>query len=503
MGWGKATATLGLAAVLTGTLLAGVALHLDTAPARRITSALLEAALRDVEGVELTLDPWATARALLERDGPIMVAIPRLSVRRAVILSDRAPRLEPGALPSFAGRPVGLSIERLDIARAELGAPVPIEARIAGRLRAGGGLPALADVEIAARVGASGEAPLTAAAWLRGDELTAVIHAPRVEPALIAALVPEAPLRRPVAIAARVSGALAALELEARVTVPGEDPGAPAARGGAGEIAVQGRAAGLPPRWITAEARARELDPRAFHEEAPDTRVSAAAHAAIALDGAAPRGVAALRIEPLRISGQELPAASAWARFDGPALHGEAAIFQAGAPVAVTFASVSGGAIVAQSRVEIADLRRLAGLPLGAVRAEVAVITASPASPASRVAGLDLLLDEARLQGPGFAFVLAGTPSAPGARSATAPLRVSIGPDVRVSGDLWIRSGAVAFLGRQLALEPGRIRLREGRHPHLDLSASYPTSRGTRIRIRYRGDWDPALMAASALPSAP
>ena len=387
---------------------------------------LARVAVRDPRGVEVLrledvgarFSALTIVREALIGSGPMRISVPEVSARRGEVVLDRLPDdklalaeafsavAEPEPEPQQPGRPLHLELGRIRLERAWIHGspaegldidavvadlasslrvtpertrfglericiaeqrvlPVGIETCGQGHVELLDGKPEDAEVALA---GSAGDIDVRVDGWLRGGRVWASVEMPRVTPAAAAALLPDAPLHRPVAVLVRAEGKLDALKVDAGVQIlAGSDEGSGNVDGDdeeGGTILLHGSLDALNPRRITAELETRRVDPRVFAPEAPEAKVSAAARAEITIGEGAPKVAAVVRTRPLEVAGVPVPALEARGRFDDGRLHGMATIHEPGAPISLTY-QVEGEDVRVDASASIPSLAAMTRLPPG------------------------------------------------------------------------------------------------------------------------------------------
>jgi hypothetical protein len=204
--------------------------------------------------------------------------------------------------------------------------PVPIAGVAGARLVRRDGRISIAG-ELSGQVG---EVKLSARGALDDRELHATVEVPELRPQALHALVPEAPLARPVALRVELAGALPVLEAEIRIT----EAGAPERA-----IEVHATIDVAAPR-AAIDLRARHVDPRLFVAEAPPASLDGRARGSIELvqDGA--RVAFDVHLDRFAMAGRAAPALDAHLRYAAGILEAIADIHEPGVPLSVWIRAV-------------------------------------------------------------------------------------------------------------------------------------------------------------------
>ncbi|MGK4003660.1 translocation/assembly module TamB domain-containing protein [Sorangium sp. So ce1036] len=370
------------------------------------------AELLRARGVHADFDALAIVRELLLGDGDLAITVPLVRVADADVLLAQdeegeltlaqafTPKPSPEPTTAEGGRPLRLELTRVVLGRAAVHGtvapgrpldatvedlraslvvadrsqytlerariterrllPVPVEARISGRVI----VPEDAPLDVAAQVeGSVGAIPLVAEGSLKDERLSARASSARVTPEAALAIDPGAPLARPLAVTVTAEGALSDLAVTARAAVldPLVEPDAVT-----GEVVARARLDARAPERIAAEVRVTELDPRAFAATAPAARVNAEVRGEIFLDDeGGPRVVAEAHTEPFTVAGQRVPAIDARATLERGALRVDATVHEPGAPIEARVARSEEGEITFEARSEIPSLGAVRHAPRG------------------------------------------------------------------------------------------------------------------------------------------
>ncbi len=187
--------------------------------------------------------------------------------------------------------------------------------------------------EFAGEVGA---VEVIASADMDGKRVHAIADVPHASPSDIETIVSHVPLDGAISAHTEIEGELPDLDVTGHV---GSRDGA----AGTPEIAIEGTLSVASPVRLTADVRARDLDPSRFAALAPSFTISADARVAVEL-GQSLRVSVDARTQPTTLSGQVIPGTLASLVLDRGVLFGRASIDEEGAPIdgAFTFSPSEG-----------------------------------------------------------------------------------------------------------------------------------------------------------------
>jgi translocation and assembly module TamB len=201
---------------------------------------------------------------------------------------------------------------------------------------------------------------------LDGDDASASIELPLIQPADLKQIVPGVPLRENASARFVLEGHAPTYDLVGRIDLTPRE-GAP------GSLTARGRVDTTGGARIQVALEGRDLDPSFLREDLPKARVSADVNAEI-VTAPALAVVAEVRTQPTEIDKQKVPAVDAHAVLERGALHGNVTVHEPGMPVQGSFYMQPDEDIRFDVEAEVPSLAaapRLGGAAQGSARVKV------------------------------------------------------------------------------------------------------------------------------------